>query len=74
MLVETWFRCLTKKVTEGDVLKLWKSGEKDYVWYEMGFFTNWTGEDRCRILCIGIPRSFASGFEATSPQSPTPSS
>jgi len=75
MLAETWFRCLTKKVLEGDELKPLNKGDKDYAWYEMGFFTNWSGEDSCRILCIGTPPELREGLEkllVTAPDTQAP--
>ncbi|KAI9809041.1 MAG: hypothetical protein M1825_002330 [Sarcosagium campestre] len=52
-----WFRILTKKVLKPEE----KTDEgKDYLWYEMGFFTQWSSLGACRVLCIGTPRKVSS--------------
>lgn len=28
---------------------------KDYVWYEMGFFTRWRDGGYCQVLCVDTP-------------------
>jgi hypothetical protein len=28
---------------------------KDYIWFEMSFFTRWDYPDHCRVLCIDTP-------------------
>lgn len=70
MRTETWFRCITKKV-------LWPHevtapDRKDYLWYEMGFFTKWSGDEKhCKVLCIGTPpelRQQLQGVLAASPE------
>ena len=49
----TWFRILTKKVLKPNEPRTLDG--KDYLWYEMGFFTRWNGPNACRILCIDTP-------------------
>jgi hypothetical protein len=39
--------------------------DKDYVWYEMGFFSSWRDGGRsCRITCIDTPPELRRGLEA----------
>lgn len=52
--VGTWFRCLVKLLLKGsDITRVGKG--KDYIWYEMGFFTHWDHSGHCRMLCIDTP-------------------
>ncbi|KAH9209909.1 hypothetical protein DL95DRAFT_413483 [Leptodontidium sp. 2 PMI_412] len=49
----TWFRILTKKVLMP--LEPREPDGKDYLWYEMGIFTQWSEKNTCRILCTATP-------------------
>jgi len=40
-----------------------KNSKKDYMWFEMGFFTRWERPDRCRVLCIDTPEKLQSRLE-----------
>ena len=53
----TWFRILTKRVLKPEEKT---DKDKDYLWYEMGFFTQWSSLGTCRVLCIGTPRKVSS--------------
>jgi hypothetical protein len=37
--------------------------DKDYIWYEMGFFTYWDHSGRCRVVCIDTPEELQSELE-----------
>lgn len=37
--------------------------DKDYTWYEMGFFTRWDDSGNCRVVCIDTPEELQSGLE-----------
>jgi hypothetical protein len=37
-------------------------GDKDYLWYEMDFFTRWSGTNACRVLCINNPPEVYDGL------------
>ena len=67
----TWFRILTKKVLKPKEGKMEEG--KDYLWYEMGFFTWWNDSTTCRILCIGAPREVGTELKTllTGPQPPS---
>jgi len=60
--LSTWFRILTKKllhheeIAEYDRIRPDDDKGKDYFWYEMGFFTTWSSNEECIILCTGTPR------------------
>ena len=45
---------------------------KDYLWYEMGFFTIWKS-NACMVLCIDTPPELRAGLEdfLTVPQPPS---
>ena len=74
MCTETWFRILTKKVLKTAKSKAHDGRQvpeetekeapdgKDYLWYEMGFFTDWSDENHCRVLCIGTPPELRLGL------------
>lgn len=32
--------------------------KKGYSWYEMGFFTRWEAQDRCKMLCVDTTADF----------------
>ena len=49
----TWFRILTKKVLRPKEPR--ELDGKDYLWYEMGIFTQWSEKNTCRILCTATP-------------------
>lgn len=67
----TWFRILTKKVRSA------KEGltkeNKDYLWYEMDFFTRWNGANACRVLCINTPQEVYDAMSEFLTATPTPS-
>lgn len=65
----TWFRCLVKLLLEGsDITRVGKG--KDYIWYEMGFFTHWDHSGHCRILCIDTPENLPSDLQKALKGSP----
>jgi hypothetical protein len=64
----TWFRVLTKKLLSEEPKA---SGEKDYRWYEMGFFARWSGAGACRILCVDTPREVREQLNALLVAAPT---
>lgn len=50
-----------KKKEKG--LKKKAKTEKDYIWYEMGFFTRWDHSGNCRVVCIDTPEELQSGLK-----------
>jgi hypothetical protein len=43
---------------------------KDYIWYEMGFFTHWDNSGHCRVLCIDTPEKLPSDLQTALKGSP----
>lgn len=39
------------------------TGEKDYVWFEMGIFTHWESSNKCRVLCVDTPSGLPDQLE-----------
>lgn len=33
-------------------------GKKDYMWFEMSFFTRWDYPNTCQVLCVDTPSDF----------------
>ncbi|KAL2132605.1 hypothetical protein VTI74DRAFT_3595 [Chaetomium olivicolor] len=59
----TWFRCIVKMVRKvaGDPHEdglEYVTGEKDYKWFEMSFFTLWGFSNKSQILCVDTPPDF----------------
>ncbi|KAI1409011.1 hypothetical protein F5Y13DRAFT_182368 [Hypoxylon sp. FL1857] len=50
-----WFRILTKKTLIAE--EALEYGGAEYIWYEMGFFIQWSGISSARVLCIDTPQS-----------------
>ncbi|KAF2176651.1 hypothetical protein K469DRAFT_645505 [Zopfia rhizophila CBS 207.26] len=67
--VSTWFRCLVKRVLKPREGKA-RDG-KNYLWYEMGFFTRWSHPNGCRVLCIGTPEELRMQLEVVLRKSPS---
>lgn len=69
--IGTWFRILTKKVLTPEEGKV--EMDKDYLWFEMGFFMRWKGVNANRVLCIGVPRETSNELRTTlmAPTSPS---
>lgn len=65
----TWFRCLVKLLLEGSEITRIGKG-KDYIWYEMGFFTHWDHSGHCRVLCIDTPENLPSDLQTALKGSP----
>ncbi|PHH64324.1 hypothetical protein CDD81_4681 [Ophiocordyceps australis] len=57
-----WFRSLAKIVSMADEIR---PGEKEYKWYEMGFYTHWDRSGQRRILCIDTPSHIQEALYAT---------
>ncbi|KAL1595275.1 hypothetical protein SLS60_009965 [Paraconiothyrium brasiliense] len=51
-LLRVWI--LTKKILRPEEGKTEEG--KDYLWYELDFFTWWNSSTTCRVLCIGAPQ------------------
>ncbi|OTA64104.1 hypothetical protein K449DRAFT_432618 [Hypoxylon sp. EC38] len=66
----TWFRILTKKILQAEEELTY--GANDYIWHEMGFFTQWSGVNSARVLCIGAPQSVRIRLAAILARSPSP--
>jgi hypothetical protein len=64
-----WFQILTKKVLRPEEEKTDEG--KDYVWYEMTFFTRWDSSKTNQVFCIGAPLEISAALE-TSPVLPPP--
>lgn len=65
----TWFRLLTKRVLRSEEKNTFQQtrkrlSKKEYIWFEMGFFTFWSKPDFCRILCIGTPPELQLALQA----------
>lgn len=65
----TWFRCLVKLLLEGSEITQIGKG-KNYIWYEMGFFTHWDHSGHCRVLCIDTPEKLPSDLQTALKGSP----
>jgi hypothetical protein len=65
----SWFRVLTKKVLASEEPRA--PGGKDYMWYEMDFFTRWSGANSCRVLCVDTPQNMREGLNALLAAAPT---
>jgi hypothetical protein len=37
--------------------------DKDYKWYEMGFFTCWDDSGNCRVVCVDTPEELQLGLK-----------
>ncbi|OTA91443.1 hypothetical protein M434DRAFT_76283 [Hypoxylon sp. CO27-5] len=66
----TWFRILTKKILQAEEELTY--GANDYIWHEMGFFTQWSGTNSARVLCIGTPQSARIKLAGILARSPPP--
>jgi hypothetical protein len=65
----TWFRCLVKMVRKipnkphEDGPEYVPLAGKDYIWFEMGFFTCWDSQDQVRVVCVDTPPDLPSNLQ-----------